>query len=139
MNKANSGTVAIGDVIGPIFRDPTTVDIYRFTAVTGNQHRIHYDLPYAQFEGYPGIIVNGHLHGAYLTALCTDWLPETGSLRSIDLHVKRFAIAGDHLTLEGRVTEVRQEDGTTVVTADIEERKEDGTVCASGSAVFELR
>lgn len=40
--------------------DPLT--LFRFSAVTFNSHRIHYDLPYAtNVEGYPGLVVHGPL------------------------------------------------------------------------------
>ncbi len=40
--------------------DPTK--LFRFSAVTGNAHRIHYDHPYATgMEGYPGLVVHGPL------------------------------------------------------------------------------
>jgi 3-methylfumaryl-CoA hydratase len=39
---------------------PGTVDLFRFSAVTFNSHRIHYDAPYATGEeGYPGLVVHG--------------------------------------------------------------------------------
>jgi 3-methylfumaryl-CoA hydratase len=39
---------------------PTSVDLFRFSAVTFNSHRIHYDVPYATGEeGYPGLVVHG--------------------------------------------------------------------------------
>lgn len=35
---------------------------FRFSALTANAHRIHYDLPYAtHVEGYPGLVVHGPL------------------------------------------------------------------------------
>ena len=41
---------------------PDPVLVFRFSALTFNGHRIHYDLPYVtQVEGYPGLIVNGGL------------------------------------------------------------------------------
>ena len=41
---------------------PDPVMLFRFSALTYNGHRIHYDLPYVtQVEGYPGLIVNGNL------------------------------------------------------------------------------
>lgn len=34
--------------------------LFRFSALTFNSHRIHYDLPYARdVEGYPGLVVHG--------------------------------------------------------------------------------
>jgi 3-methylfumaryl-CoA hydratase len=42
--------------------DPTPVLLFRFSALTMNSHRIHYDLPYVtQEEGYPGLLVHGPL------------------------------------------------------------------------------
>jgi 3-methylfumaryl-CoA hydratase len=35
--------------------------LFRFSALTYNAHRIHYDLPYAAEEGYPGLAVHGPL------------------------------------------------------------------------------
>lgn len=39
---------------------PDPVMLFRYSAVTFNGHRIHYDQPYAaQSEGYPGLVVHG--------------------------------------------------------------------------------
>jgi 3-methylfumaryl-CoA hydratase len=41
---------------------PDPVLLFRYSALTFNGHRIHYDLPYVtQVEGYPGLIMNGSL------------------------------------------------------------------------------
>jgi 3-methylfumaryl-CoA hydratase len=41
---------------------PDPVMLFRYSALTFNGHRIHYDLPYVtQVEGYPGLVVNGGL------------------------------------------------------------------------------
>lgn len=41
--------------------------LFRYSAVTFNAHRIHYDLPYAQrVEKYPGLVVHGPLQATYL-------------------------------------------------------------------------
>lgn len=41
---------------------PEAVDLFRFSAVTFNAHRIHYDQRYAcGVEGYPGLVVQGPL------------------------------------------------------------------------------
>ena len=44
----------------PIELDPVLV--FRYSALTFNAHRIHYDLPYARdVEGYPALVMNGGL------------------------------------------------------------------------------
>jgi 3-methylfumaryl-CoA hydratase len=43
---------------------------FRFSALTFNSHRIHYDLPYAtEVEGYPGLVVHGPLTATLLMDL----------------------------------------------------------------------
>jgi 3-methylfumaryl-CoA hydratase len=42
--------------------DPDPVLLFRFSALTFNPHRIHYDHPYAtEVEGYPDLLVHGPL------------------------------------------------------------------------------
>lgn len=49
---------------------PDPVVLFRYSALTFNAHRIHYDLPYArQVEGYPGLIVHGPLIATWLAEL----------------------------------------------------------------------
>jgi 3-methylfumaryl-CoA hydratase len=50
---------------------PDPVMLFRYSALTFNGHRIHYDRPYAtQVEGYPGLVV----HGPLLATLLLDQL-----------------------------------------------------------------
>jgi len=52
---------------------PDEVSLFRFSAITYNGHRIHYDLPYTrETEGYPGLIVNGGLTTLMLWELATS-------------------------------------------------------------------
>ncbi|MDP9082855.1 MAG: MaoC family dehydratase N-terminal domain-containing protein [Pseudomonadota bacterium] len=46
---------------------PDEVMLFRYSALTFNAHRIHYDRPYAeQVEGYPGLLVQGPLTATLL-------------------------------------------------------------------------
>ncbi len=47
--------------------DPSPILLFRFSALTFNGHRIHYDHPYAtQTEGYGGLVVHGPLQADLL-------------------------------------------------------------------------
>lgn len=49
---------------------PDPVLLFRYSALTGNGHRIHYDHPYAtKVEGYPGLVVHGPLIATLLLDL----------------------------------------------------------------------
>ncbi len=56
---------------------PDPVLLFRFSALTFNGHRIHYDHPYAtKVEGYPGLIVHGPLLAIFLLDLVRRERPE---------------------------------------------------------------
>ncbi len=60
--------------------DPTL--LFRYSALTFNGHRIHYDRPYAQeVEGYPGLIVHGPLLATMMIDLARREAVENGDKR----------------------------------------------------------
>lgn len=54
---------------------PDPVMLFRLSALTFNGHRIHYDLPYAEREGYPGLVVHGPLLALLLLDLAARNAP----------------------------------------------------------------
>lgn len=58
----------VADWTKTVTLDPTMV--FRYSAITYNAHRIHYDLPYTrEEEGYPDLVVNGGLTTSLLWEL----------------------------------------------------------------------
>jgi 3-methylfumaryl-CoA hydratase len=56
---------------------PDPLLLFRYSAVTFNGHRIHYDQPYTtRVEGYPGLIVHGPLIATLLVDLLRRNLPD---------------------------------------------------------------
>jgi 3-methylfumaryl-CoA hydratase len=56
---------------------PDEVLLFRFSALTFNAHRIHYDRPYATaVEGYPGLVVHGPLIAMLLMDLLRRHAPD---------------------------------------------------------------
>src|ERR1700710_871601 len=52
---------------------PEPVTLFRYSALTFNPHRIHYDRPYAMnTEGYPGLVVHGQFSQQCLLDLLRD-------------------------------------------------------------------
>ena len=52
---------------------PDPVLLFRFSALTFNSHRIHYDRPWAmEREGYPGLVVHGPLTSTLLLDFARD-------------------------------------------------------------------
>jgi 3-methylfumaryl-CoA hydratase len=60
--------------------EPDPVLLFRYSALTFNGHRIHYDRPYVtQVEGYPGLIV----HGPLIATLLLDLLRRNAPGRAV--------------------------------------------------------
>ena len=49
--------------------------LFRFSALTYNAHRIHYDRDYARAEGYPGLLVHGPLQALLMAEQARPKLP----------------------------------------------------------------
>ncbi|MBB6122988.1 FAS1-like dehydratase domain-containing protein [Sphingobium subterraneum] len=58
----------VGETVSGV--DPSPTLLFRYSALTFNGHRIHYDAPYATgVEGYPGLVVHGPLQATLLLHL----------------------------------------------------------------------
>ena len=66
---------------------PTAPLLFRYSALTFNGHRIHYDAPYVrEVEGYPGLIVHGPLQASQLVHFAErvrGRVPRTFDFRSL--------------------------------------------------------
>ncbi len=73
--------------------------LFRFSALTFNTHRIHYDLRYAtQVGGYPALVVHGPLQALLLAETFREWHPQK-TVRSIALRARASLYCGEPLTV----------------------------------------
>ena len=84
---------------------PDTVLLFRYSALTMNGHRIHYDRPYAiEQEAYPALVVHGPLMATLMASLASrklaapltrfDFRGNAPAFDGITLHVCGDAIDG---------------------------------------------
>lgn len=109
-----------------IVADP--VLLFRFSALTFNGHRIHYDHPYVtSTEGYPGLIVHGPLMGMLQIELARRSNPGK-VVRSFEFRALSPVFGGAALGVHGR----REPDGsiTTWIAAP------NGGLAQQGKATF---
>jgi 3-methylfumaryl-CoA hydratase len=87
--------------------------LFRYSALTFNSHRIHYDLPYATgTEGYRGLVVHGPLIASLLLDLARRALGSETALAVFDFRAVSPAIADEPLHLA-----LRREGGALVLAA----------------------
>ncbi len=81
---------------------PDATTLFRFSALTYNTHRIHYDAPYAtQVEGYPGLVV----HGPLLALLLLEVPRRAGlAVSAFDYRLRRPVVAGQQVDVAAERT-----------------------------------
>jgi len=80
---------------------PDAVLLFRYSALTFNGHRIHYDRRYVQeVEGYPGLVVHGPLIATLLLGLVGERLPEA-TVRAFSFRAHAPLFDGDTMSLNG--------------------------------------
>lgn len=128
--------IEIGQEIPARTASPTSIQLFRYSSLTWNAHLIHYDKEYAKSEGYPDILVQAHLHGAFLASMLTDWIGPKGRIVNYGWSNFRFAVPGDELTCKGKVIEI--DENNRLVTCEIYEENQHGDICVKGTAKLQL-
>lgn len=102
---------------------PDAVLLFRYSALTGNGHRIHYDHPYTVAEeGYPGLVVHGPLQATWLALLAEEAAGRP--LATFAFRGRRAAIGGQPLALLARddgarwLLETRDTEGRSCLAAE---------------------
>jgi 3-methylfumaryl-CoA hydratase len=107
MSRRGAGDARHGDETteAPAFSRtvrPDPVLLFRYSALTFNSHRIHYDHPYVtSVEGYPGLVVHGPLIATLLLDLAAGHCG-ANALKTFSFRGQAPAYADAPLTLEGR-------------------------------------
>ncbi|MCC6532081.1 MAG: MaoC family dehydratase N-terminal domain-containing protein [Burkholderiales bacterium] len=107
---------------------PEPVVLFRYSALTFNGHRIHYDHPYVtQVEGYPGLVMNGGL-----TTLLVSELARTRSRRPL----KSMASRNVRPIFAGNEFMVCGEPSADGASAKMWVADHDGALCLSAEIAF---
>lgn len=81
--------------------EPDAQLLFRFSALTYNTHRIHYDQPYVTgVEGYPGLVVHGPLLALLLLELPRRFAPER-QVAGFSYRLRTPAFAGSGIVAHG--------------------------------------
>jgi acyl dehydratase len=129
----------VGTEIPALRVTTTNVQLFRFSSVTWNAHRIHYDQAYAKTEGYQDVVVQSHLHAAFLYECLQSWFgPElTVKIKRFGWRNRAIGLCGSTLVCRGEVTGDTESESGRMLEIALEERDEDNTLCVSGWATIE--
>jgi len=106
---------------------PGPVLLFRYSALTANGHRIHYDLDYVtREEGYPGLVVHGPLQATWLADIVRQYRPGA--------RIAGFAYRGRRPAFhQNAMTLVGTEEGGKL---RLETRDHEGAICMTAEAAL---
>ena len=108
---------------------PDTVTLFRYSALTFNGHRIHYDLDYAvREEGYPNLVVHGPLTATLLAGFAASLYPER--------RMTGFRFRGVAPLFAGQPVVLEANPGATPAELELGARKPDGAPAMQSGATF---
>jgi len=121
-----SGTVLAPEAQWHDTVEPSAELLFRYSAVTFNTHRIHYDVPYVtQEEGYPGLVVHGPMIATRMLAAFVQANPTLRVTRQAYRGLRPlispapFNVAG-RIVAPGRADAWAEQDGTLAHQAEID-------------------
>ena len=128
-----SAPYRVGDQLPPLHHTATAFQLFRYSAVTWNPHRIHFDEAYAQREGHRGLALHSHLRAALALRCVTEGLGPEWRVTKVAYRLRRPIYAPAVLTYTARVATVEDD---TLRLELIEENPSgdvgfEGTVCVS--------
>lgn len=86
-----------------------SVLLFRYSALTFNSHRIHYDYPYTtQVEGYPDLVVHGPLLFTLLVQAMSQEHPQLG-IKSLNMRAVRPLYCNRPFRLQGQLSHDKQQ------------------------------
>jgi hydroxyacyl-ACP dehydratase HTD2-like protein with hotdog domain len=132
-----SVTFQVGDLLPPLRHASTRLQLFRYSAVTWNPHRIHFDERYAREEGHAGLALHSHLRAALALRCVTEGLGPEWQLTNVVYRLRKPVYAPADVTYTARVTEA-DEDRLTLELIEEQPSGEvgfEGTVQASRIAV----
>ena len=94
----------IGDVLPPLQHTATALQLFRYSAVTWNPHRIHIDESYARKEGHAGLALHSHLRAALAVRCVTEGLGPNWQVTKLAYRLRKPVYAPADLAYTARVT-----------------------------------
>jgi 3-methylfumaryl-CoA hydratase len=120
----------VGDTLPPLKHTATPFQLFRYSAVTWNPHRIHFDESHARHEGHPGLALHSHLRAALALRSVTEGLGPDWRVTNVAYRLRKPVYAPAELAYAARVTAV---DGDRM-TLELIEQLPSGEVGFEGTA-----
>jgi acyl dehydratase len=135
VKKLKAKNITTGFEVPPLIRKSISLqDLVEWCGVENDYLNIHYDKAAAQKEGLPDCLIQGTYKLCLLGRMITDWLGESGDLKSISVRYTGMDFPGSTLTCRGKVNSITDRTDSQLFNLDIWVENDKGGKTAEGTA-----
>lgn len=128
-----------GASITTLMKRPTSVAMFRFSAVMWNAHRTHIDHPYAtESEGHKSTLAQDYLLATYLSEMLIAWGGPHSRVTRLSYRNRGPVYANTEVRCWGKIVSVAREAGGTKVEIEVGIDNSEGLTCVPGRATILL-
>jgi acyl dehydratase len=137
-NAPKFADVKVGDDLPSLKLPPISRhQLALYCGGSGDHNPIHVDLDFAKKFGFKDVFAHGMLSMAFLGRLTTSWVPQK-QIRKLGTRFTSITWIGDEITVSGKVTAKREENGEKLVDLDVKCTNQNGQNTLEGSATVAL-
>ncbi|HKU98241.1 MAG TPA: MaoC family dehydratase [Vineibacter sp.] len=130
--------VKVGDDLPAIKLPPISRhQLALYCGGSGDHNPIHVDIDFAKKFGFKDVFAHGMLSMAFLGRLTTSWVPQK-QVRKLGTRFTSITWVGDVITVSGKVTGKREENGEKLVDLEVKCTNQNGQNTLEGTATVAL-
>lgn len=130
--------VKVGDSLPPLVLPPISRhQLALYCGGSGDHNPIHVDIDFAKKFGFKDVFAHGMLSMAFLGRLVTSWVPQS-QVRKLGTRFTSITWVGDVITVSGKVTGKREENGQKLVDLEVKCTNQNGQDTLQGEATVAL-
>ncbi len=128
----------VGEPLPPLTKPPIDKpQLVRYAGASGDFNPLHYMDEVGQMAGTGGVIAHGMLIMGFAGQAVTRWIPNR-YLKRLAVRFVDITRPGDVITVSGKITEKRVEDGAGLVEGEVVAADQNGNVKLKGSFTASL-
>ena len=137
-NAPKFADVKVGDELPPLKLPPITRhQLALYCGGSGDHNPIHVDIDFAKKFGFKDVFAHGMLSMAFLGRLATSWVSQS-QVRKLGTRFTAITWVGVQITVSGKVTGKREENGEKLVDLEVKCTNQNGQNTLEGSATVAL-